>query len=356
MVETASATLEAAATTIADELSLRRAEEVVRVMAASHAARATRVEASAAEDWAAAARRVAEEAKARGAEQPLAGPAAAAAGEAAARATRLGDQASEAAAMAERLAGRATAVLESYQTLVVCAVEAAASSPPHAGNVTAVVGLRVLRPALALEDARQHSDACAELAAALKMRAEASAATAEDEARNATCAAGAEELVWRVVSSVMAAKSREDARKRLRQFGKLSMFSVAMNKAADSAQAARDREAEIIELSQIKIAELMSAARALKNKEDVAVKAATAASLSAYVESLQASKGQREVESAVSAAHKPAGVVSAWTIGLSQRFDRWRTSAACCTGRTTRRAGPPASTERSSRQRPRLLT
>jgi hypothetical protein len=190
---------------------------------------------------------VAEEAKARGAEQPLAGPAAAAAGEAAARATRLGDQASEAAAMAERLAGRATAVLESYQTLVVCAVEAAASSPPHAGNVAAVVGLRVLRPALAIEDARQQSDACAELAAALKMRAEASAATAEDEARNATCAAGAEELVCRVVSSVMAAKSREDARKRLRQFGKLSMFSVAMNKAADSAQAARDREAEIIE-------------------------------------------------------------------------------------------------------------
>ena len=320
----ARASTEETAKELGEEVVRLKAEEVERVTAVGRAAAAAMMEASTTEEWAATARRSAEEAKGWAVEQPFASAAAALAEVAAMSATVAADTASEAALAAEEQAERAAAVLEDYGTLVTCRLVAGgaagqrAISPPPGPLVRSglapagqLVSLQtsVLRPALAIEAARKRAEALASQAQALHRVAEAQASAAEEEARNAACAAGAEELMERVMSGTCAAKFREDAKKRLRKLGKLGGFSVMMAKAADTAAVARSREAEIVEFGEVTANELCRATVTRITKERAAVKAATSAAASAATEAALAIKGAKETDHACTSCNKAGNIV-----------------------------------------------
>jgi len=193
--------------------------------------------------------------------------------------------------------------------LVACRIVTAAAAVEEAegSGLTALV----IAPAVAIDISRKSAADRAMQAGVAREEAVNAAVEAASHARESEVIAGCQEAVRRIGEQILADKLAEDiakrkaeAKARLMKSAKTTLFNATMQKAADDAQAAREREQEIVEFAEVKSAEYLLEAVRSKAGEDVATKAAEAAAREAERQAEGATRQNEDALSSAAAADK----------------------------------------------------
>ena len=308
-------------------------EEAKRVTAARAAVEEAAAASAAASRLADEARAVADEASAMGEVWTIAAPAVAdttAAAEHAIaserEAQRCAAEANSAAEMAATLMAEAAPVSFDSPINLARAVIRAAISPyvlssddgASAAWFGAIEPSREARArgvAGAIELSRVIAEGAARRATLAQAEAAAASADVRRHAREVEILSGAQSFVRAIELKVHADKvaeekqrRRAEARKRTKKAAQTTMFNAEMQKVADEAQAARNREDQIVDFADETAERYMAAAEAAKVAEDAATAAAAAAMVAATRQAMAAAKAAEEAVAAAVAATKAAKI------------------------------------------------